>query len=169
MHELILPCKSYVKRHLINQYGNPVDLRKNRHYFNYLKLLLQRKQCRYNKRINLKNFGKRVYYEEVKIILDDDTFNRFGFELTPTSVMEFNAFIEDSIKTHARLLIVQANSFGQTWVDAIRDFQEAFGFTEDDFPTDSIKKDLQRHKDILETFEKTFGTNVPNLGASVSA
>jgi hypothetical protein len=130
-------------------------------------MLLQRKICRYNKRINLKDFGKRIYYEEVRILIDEDTSNRFGFDLTPTSIKEFNAFLEDNIKTQARLLIFQANSFGQTWVDAIKDFQEFFGFSEDDFPTDSIKKDLQRHKAILENFEKTFGTSVPYLGATV--
>lgn len=169
MHELLLPCKPYIKRHLLNQYGENslVDLRKNRHYFNYFKMLLERKICRNNKRIHFKKFGKMIYNEEVRILIDDDTFNRYGFDLTATSVVEFNAFLEDNIKTQARLFIFAANSFGQTWVDAIKDFQDTFGFSEDDFPTDSIKKDLQRHKDFYENFEKTFGTSVPDLGACV--
>jgi len=169
MHELILPCKSYVKRYLINQFGNPVDLRKNRHYYDYLKLLIQRKICRFNKRTHIKPDGSKssLYSHSVKIIIDDDTFNRFGFDLTPTSVVKFNTFIEDSIKTQARLFIFTSTSFGHTRVNAIQDFQDAFGFSEDEFPAESITKDLQRHSDFEKKFKKTFGTSVQNYGTCV--
>lgn len=164
---LTLPCKPYVKRFLINQFGNPADLRKNRYFFNYLKMILERKICRYNKRIHFKKYGKIVYSEEVKILIDNDTFNRFGFDVSATSISAFNGFLEDYIKQQARVFIFASVSFGQTWVNAIKDFQDTFGFSEDDFSTDSIKKDLQRHKDFLENIEKTFGACVPNIGASV--
>lgn len=165
---LTLPCKPYVKRFLINQFGNPADLRKNRYFFNYLKMILERKICHRNSRFHLKKYGKMIYAEELKILIDDDTFSRYGFDLTATSVVDFNRLIEDYIKAQSRLFIFTANSFGQTWVNAIRDFQDMFGFSEDDFPSDSIKKDLQRHKEILQNLEKTFGQSVPDSGQNVS-
>jgi len=168
MNELILPCKSYVKRYLINNYGNPVDFRKNRYFGNYFKMLLERKICQHNKRIHLKQYGKQIYKSEVIVFIDDDTFNRFGFDLTAQSVVDFNMFIEDYIKSQSRAIIFTANSFGQAWVDAIRNFQNAFGFSEDDFSTEAIRKDLQRNKEILEILEKSFGTNVPDFGTNVS-
>lgn len=183
MHELVLPCKPYVRRFLTNQCGTPVDLRKNRYIFNYFKLLLKRKICWRNKRFHLKEYakiayekngktlykqyGKAIYKDEVKIMIDDDTFNRFGFDMTAHSIGEFNAFMEDYIKSMARLFIFTTNSFGQTWVNSIKNFQDLFGFSEDDFPTESIRKDLQRHNDILKNIEKTFGQSVPNFGQSV--
>jgi len=166
---IIIPCKPYVKRFLTNQFGAPADLRKNRHFFNYFKLLLQKKICRHNKRLHFKQDRKMIYQDEIEVLIDSDTFNRFGFDLTATSVVNFNMFVEDFIKSQSRLFIFAANSFGQTWVNAIRDFQDAFGFSEDEFPTEAIKKDLQRHKDVMENFEKIFGTTVPDCGTSVPA
>jgi hypothetical protein len=127
-------------------------------------MLLERKLCRYNKKIDFKRYGKIRYNEEVKIKIDNDTFERFGFDMTATSIMDFNAFLEDFIKSQSRLFIFTSLSFGQTWVNGIRDFQKAFGFSEDDFPTDSIRKDLQRHKDLLENIQKTFGDVVQDSG-----
>lgn len=230
MPQLVIPCKSYVRRYLINQFGKTVDLRKNKHYFNYFRLLLKRKICWRNKRFHLKEYyqkeyqkndykkeisevkikyqdlikradeleldtsdllnqmnnqikeieknkngktiyrtyGKSIYKSQVKIFIDDDTFSRFGFDMTATSIVYFNSFVEDCIKSEARLFIFVANSFGRSIFDSIRDFQNVYGFSEDDFPFETIKQDFQRHKNIFKDFDKILGQSVLDLGQNVS-
>jgi hypothetical protein len=162
---ITIPCKPYVKRFLINSFGNPADLSYDRNIYTTFRLLLSRRVHRNAKRVNFKEYGKLIYHEEVEVAINEETFQRYGFSIHRKAVIDFNLFLEAYIKNMARLFILNCQSFGMKRMEAIREFQNTFGFSEDDFPTENILQDIKRNG---EKFQKRFGTAVHKKGTSVS-
>ncbi len=150
--------KPYVKKYLENRFGDPVDLSGDKHINKYFLNLLDKNSYRFDKRIFV--FGKNAYKEEVTILISEDAFERFGFDLSKTSIIDFNNFIEEYIKTQSRLFVGVCSGLGVKVAVAIRNFQNIFQFEEDDFAFETIKKDIQRNGFTSDYFKK-LGTTVP--------
>ncbi|MCD4681110.1 MAG: hypothetical protein K8S00_12065, partial [Bacteroidales bacterium] len=130
--------------------------------------LLSKPSKRYESKIN-----NKFYTDEIEILISKDNFNRFGYELTKTDTVRFNSRIESLIKFASRLFIANNNSLGISITQSIKEFQDMFGFTDDDFQYDTIKKDFDRHGMKFETrilvafkqeLKKIFLENLSEIG-----
>jgi len=131
--------KPYVRQYLINNCGNPVDLT-HLHKFNELfKKLLRKPLLRFE---SLPLPSDDCY---VRIVISQDIFYRYGWEMTRTSMMQFNGEIELEIKFIMRTWIANRAGLGFSLVHCIHDFQERFNFNEDVWSYETIKKDLTRN------------------------
>jgi len=161
---ITIPCKPYVKKFLINSFGNPADLSYDKHIKKYFLHLLSRRVHRNAARVNFKEYGKLIYHEEVQIAINEEEFNRYGFSMHRKAVFDFNLFLEGYIKSMTRLFILTCQSFGMKRMQAIREFQETFGFSEDDYSSENILQDIKRNG---EKFQKRYGIAVRKKGTPV--
>lgn len=164
MYTILIPCKPYVKRFLYNIFGKPADLSANKFIYKYFVSLLDRQVHRNNKRAHFKQFGKMIYSEEVEIQFNEEIFERYGYDMNRTAVIDFNLFLEDYIKTISRMYILVSHEYCPELSKLIREFQDRAKFSEDDFSFETIKKDIQRNGKFLQDF---FGTIVPDRGTVV--
>lgn len=106
--------------------------------------MLKKPCARHDKYYNdlLKHPG--TYYScKVEVIVSESDFYRYGWELTKTDVVAFNSEIEGKVKSLMRSSVeLFENMMSQK--EAIIRFQETFGFTEDVWAYESIKKDYYR-------------------------
>lgn len=134
-----IAVKPYVKAYLENNFGSPVDLRRDAELSELVNLMLREGSTRLDKIVSA-NFPATV---EMRI--SKDAFFRYGFTFTKTETLKFNSFLEKRIKFFARTYIAYHQSLGISVAKCIRDFQTAFGFPEDVWGYDSIKKDFDRN------------------------
>ncbi len=135
-----IPTKPYVKHFLHLNYGNPVDLTKSPELYANLRNRLQRKIARCDTR----KIPQWLYSTTVDFLITDDDFYRYGWELTITDIRNFNHDIEARTKFFMRFMVSSYESI-MPQKDAIRLFQDRFGFHEDIWAFGSIKKDYFRN------------------------
>ena len=140
-----ISCKPYLRTYLTNLYGNPVDLVEDRPAYNYLIRLLTRKVHRNKKRTRSKGYGNKVYKSSVEILLRPQDLLFGNPQLTSPAMIEFNLFMESQLKMISRSFIATCEMHGMEQSTAIKDFQETFGFSNDDFSYDAIKLDILRN------------------------
>jgi hypothetical protein len=88
-----------------------------------------------------------LYKDKVDIIISEDDFYRYGWEITTTDARAFHREVEAKAKFFMRSMVAVYDSV-MLQNQAIRTFQEKFGFSEDIWSFDSIKKDYFRNADI---------------------
>lgn len=134
-----VPVKPYVKSYLENNCGSPADLAQlpavYPDFINYLKNPTQRSEATL-----VCNFP-----EMIRIIVPKDVFYRHGWELTKTDIIAFNSKVEGMVKMSSRQFIGIHKAIGIPVAVSIREYQDLFGFNEDSFPFETIKKDFDRH------------------------
>lgn len=163
--------KPYVRRYLINNCGNPVDLSRLPRFQFLFRRLLRKPLFRFE---SLKMPSNSSY---VRILISNDTFYRYGWEMTLTNMMTFNSEIEREIKFIMRTHITYRTAMGYSVAKCIRDFQRWFDMPEDVWSYEAIKKDLfrntesKRNKDVEtfldqmdQKFQKIFLENLSSLG-----
>jgi hypothetical protein len=103
-------------------------------------------------------------YDEVAILqFTQRIFNRYGFNLTRTNIVAFNRYLEQDLKSRvcqlidialgANAIILSApnlNLSSYKIADAIREVQREFGFDEDTWSYESIRKVYLRYRDRKE-------------------
>ncbi|MFZ4401473.1 MAG: hypothetical protein ACOYO1_15665 [Bacteroidales bacterium] len=141
-YTVTLPVKPYVKRFLEINYGDPVDLTTDKKLYNYFRRCLIKPCNTYDKTRCIKY--SMFYTENVNIIISEDDFYRFGWELSKTDIVGFGREIESNAKFFMKN-IVSFYSSHMELSKAIKLFQFKFGFTEDIWQYDSIVKDFQRN------------------------
>jgi hypothetical protein len=134
-----IPVKSYIKAYLENNCGSPCDLTKLPEISDFFIGCLKYSRFQNDKQI------KCNYSDRVEIIVQSDLFYRFGFLLSKTDTVQFNNKCELFLKFNARQYIMAHNSLGMLVTQCIRNFQEEFNFTEDQFSYATIRKDFDRH------------------------
>jgi hypothetical protein len=138
-----IPIKPYSKRFLVLNYGEPADLSKNPRLNNLFRRFLKKPRYTFDKS-HLKTISQKYYSEQVEIFISENDFYRYGWELSRTDTIAFNREIEELTKFLMRMTVsMYENLMMQR--DAILRFQEKFGFSEDIWPFESIKKDYCRH------------------------
>ena len=136
--------KPYTKAYLENNYGNPADIRQDPELNDMVTMMLREGSTRLDKIIS-SNFPATV-----ELRITKDTFFRYGFTLTKTETLKLNSFLEKRIKFLAHIHIAYHQSLGYSVAKCIRDFQETFGFPEDVWGYDSIKKDFDRNGSLVQ-------------------
>lgn len=136
--------KPYIRAYLENNYGCPADIRKDAEMAELVTMMLREGSTRLDKIISA-NFK-----DTVKLRISQDTFFRHGFTFTRTETLKFNTLLEHRIKFFARTYIGYHHALGDTVAKSIRDFQTIFGFSEEVWPYDSIKKDFDRNGSTVE-------------------
>lgn len=77
-----------------------------------------------------------------------DTFQRYGWMLSPTEALHFNTRLERDVKQVLHTYCAMLSVTGMSMADRIKRFRKATGITENDWDTDSIRKELQRNAKI---------------------
>jgi hypothetical protein len=161
-----IPCKKYVKAYLENNCGTPVNLKHLPDLQEILRLSLQRKPE------HLENKKVAEYDDTVTVIIPDDMFYRYGWELNKENTLDFNRNVEQKVKFLMRQYISLNYTLGIPVTDCIRNFQEEYGISELHWPYQSIRKDFYRHgvkriktiKQINTEINKIFMENLSQLG-----
>lgn len=144
-----VPCKGYVKRFLVSNYNRPdddwaelVNLSPNRELAEDFRRRLIRSEARRDLTVR----GR--YTTQVAIEISMDTFQRYGWLLSPTETLHFNSRLERDVKQVLHTYCAMLSITGLSIADRIKRFRKATGITEIDWDTDSIRKELQRNAKI---------------------
>lgn len=152
-----VPCKGYVKRWLLANYNRPddnwaelVNLSPNRELAEDFRRRLIRGEARRD------NSVRGRYTTQVAIEISMDTFNRYGWMLSPTETLHFNSRLERDVKQVLHTYSAMLSVTGMSIAERIKRFRKATGITENDWDADSIRKELQRNAkiDAKDDFEK---------------
>lgn len=140
-----IPVKPYIKQYLEYNFGRPAHLTREKSIGKYLFELLERERRDRDKEY-------KGYTAVVTVRISEDIHIRHGSFLTKTNIINFNSFLEDHIKA-LMCIHVDAVIEGMTARDkkvkiseAIEMFQEKFGFTEQTFGFETIKKAYYRYR-----------------------
>ena len=170
-YTITIPVKSYNKRFLILNYGEPANLTKNPRLNNFFRRCLKKPSLTYDN-THYKEISKRHYSEKIEILITESDFYRHGWELSRTDTIAFNREIEEITKFFMRNTIaLYENLMPQK--DAIIRFQNQFGFHEDVWTYEAIKKDYFRNcvphrvkilPEIIKKLEDFFLLKLSDLG-----
>ncbi|MFZ4545715.1 MAG: hypothetical protein ACOYOA_16820 [Saprospiraceae bacterium] len=141
MFTVELPVKPYVKQYITLNFGNPADFSTDKLLIERFRKFLIKPSIRYNSVYN--NDAGKFHTQQVRIKISEDDFYRYGWELSPSDIIAFGKTMERQAKFLMRNMV----SFYMTFMierDAVLTFQKNFGFTEDIWPFESIKKDFYR-------------------------
>jgi hypothetical protein len=146
-----IKLKPYVARHLINTFGDPVNLycKEGRSLHQFIINALKNPEKRYDKRINLDYFDG-----ETRFVISKSDFYQYGWEMSKTDMVKFNSIVEAQVKIMCRCYILFDKSLGVPVYKSAKNFQNEFGFSEQDFPAETIIKDFNRNASYLK-FDKT--------------
>lgn len=144
MFSVTIPCKPYVRHYLIMRFGSPVNLTCEPYLNNIFRRLLRKPSTRHDKYYNDLLKSPNTYYScNIEVGVSESDFYRYGWELTKTDIIAFNSEIETRVKKLMRDVVeIYENVMLQK--EAILRFQEEFGFSEEIWPYESIKKDYYR-------------------------
>lgn len=161
-----MPCKGYVKKWLVVNFNSPdedwqelINLSASKVLHKSFLSHLSRKSTRRD------TVSKGRYASRVAIEITEDEFHRYGWELTPTETLSFNALLEREVKTVLHTYNAMLSVTGLTIAERIKRFRRATGITEFDWDTDSIRKELQRNSNI--SGEADFYNLVKNIEKNV--
>jgi hypothetical protein len=162
-----IPCKSYVKAYLENNCGTPVDL-------HHLPVMMEELKRGLIKKQEHNECKKVAEYEPfVTVIIPSDYFYRYGWEMNKDNILDFNRKAELHVKFNMRQFILVNRGIGVPVATCIKEFQEKYGFPEPIWSYDSIKKDFDRHgqivemkiiKDLRQEMNKILLANLSELG-----
>lgn len=141
-----IPCKTYSKHYLEMRFGDPVNLVRDKVLYRQLILSLHKKSNKYRKRYESLAFSN--YSQSVTIVIKRNDFYRHGWDLTRTEIVEFNQVVEIRAKELMKSYIAPRIAVGYNWVDAITEFQQEYGFIEDIWSFEAIRKECQRNLKI---------------------
>lgn len=160
MFIITIPIKPYVKHYLVTNFSEPADLSTDKRLNKMFRDLLKRPVFRHDKRYN-ETFSKEksIYSQSIEILISESDFYRYGWELTKTNTIQFNSEIESRTKEFMRRTVeIYENLMSQK--EAILKFQEEFGFSEDIWPYESIKKDYYRNTPNKINIKKEIENNI---------
>jgi len=149
----VIPVKSYVKRFLENNYGDPVDLSSYPNENILMKRMLTKPAFTYDSFYNLR---PSVSKDFVSVLISSAEYYRYGWQLSKTDTIRFNKHYEIRAKQLMRMVVGNYISFGVPIFTAIEKFQSRFHMEEEYWPYESIKKDFYRFKTSNEINFKDF-------------
>jgi len=165
-----LPVKPYVKAYIESTFGYPANFARDREAKEQWRRCLSKPSKRFDSRY--KDFSFARYSAIARILVNEDDYYRHGCELTKTDIITFGKFMERRAKFFMRNM-VNAYMITMKKRDAILKFQQGFGYSEDTWPFDSIKKDIDRSAPgdminlaagLTETIERISLVNLSKLG-----
>lgn len=157
--------KPYIKRFLINTYGNPANVCSSPILREKLNNSLIKPIRRHDKVYDKKLKG---YTENIDVVISADQFYRYGWELSNTDMISFNKLAEQEIKLIMRNFVSTCLVLKMPVKDAIELFQEHYEFDDDDWNYQSIKKDFYRNgyhpkTNFNQILQNTINQTVKNI------
>ncbi|HBB92971.1 MAG TPA: hypothetical protein DC042_14970 [Bacteroidales bacterium] len=137
-----VPCKPYVKRFLVQNFGDPVNLYSIQNQYIYLFRSFLAKPC---KRRDKKLAFKSTLTDSVEFMISDTDFYHYGWEISVTDMSTLNSTFEQAAKIFMRSCISIDASISGNLAQSIRRFQDLYEYPDSVWPFDSIKKDLDRN------------------------
>lgn len=107
--------------------------------------------------------------ELIAVEIKQDVFYRYGWALSPTDELAFNKAVSIRCNTTLMVLLTGFYMYTGNLQDSIRRFYKVTGFTEEDWPIDSIRKKWQRDTTLPkitlneEIIKKNVGFLLDNL------
>jgi hypothetical protein len=145
MFTVDLKCKPYIYQFTKHFLGNPADISMHKDLQLILRALLHKPSRRYEYR-DL----SCQYSCNIKLLISQEDFNRYGCHLNTTSTIALNKYLSGEAK---KLL---HTSF--TWLTinrrkniSVLEFQDRYGFNEDIWSYEAIIKELQRNHPDTDT------------------
>lgn len=137
-----ISLKSYVARHVMNEFGDPADLycKEGKYLMDYIKTCLKRPKTFNDSKIDLNNLSV-----ETRFVISQHDFYSCGWDVSKTHMLMINNRIEGTVKFLSRNYITIMKSFGIPINVAIRNFQREYDLPEEVFPYDTIYKDFERN------------------------
>ncbi len=165
--KITLRVKPYVGQYLLNNFsdernsgGNVVNLRKDAELNNVLKNILCKKSQRYDQRYQ--NPRSR-YSRAIHVVISQDDFQRYGWEISPTDAVQFGRIIERRAKYELYSYIDIYRSIGCSLQDAILRAQEKYNYCEEVWPADSIRRDYSRRNLTDRDFADTLYSQLDKI------
>lgn len=136
--------KEYVKKYLLMNYRvedsdwpELVNLSKDKELNSFITARLNKPSHRRDKEIAKCN-SKRPAILAIEIT--EENFNRHGWALSPTDELAFNQAVTIRCDTMLVMLLSGFYMYTGNLMESIRQFYRVTGFTDDDWPMDSIRK-----------------------------
>lgn len=171
MFTVELPVKPYVKQYITLNFGNPADFSTNKYINEGFRKCLIKPSKRYDS--VYRKLSYQCHSQTIWIKISQDDFYRYGWELTTSDIIAFGKIIERQTKFLMRNMV----SFYMTFMierNAVLTFQKNFGFTEDIWGYESIRKDYYRSvatgnkisftKDMSNKIEEILLVNLTSIG-----
>lgn len=156
---MTIPVKPYVKVFVEFNYGSPASFVTDPTLQKELRGILK-KQMKQNEKRCREQLSR--YPEEIDIIISEDDFSRYGWAVAKTGVISFGRHLEEKAKLLMRTYIGVWTCFKSKKM-AIHQFQEKFGFDEDTWSYESIKKDYDRHANCQFNLISDFSKKINEL------
>lgn len=138
--QLEMPCKPLVKQYIRNRYGAPVAFPHN----DYLKSMLYKYLCWPNREHD-KAVTLQYYTDKVLLPVPYSILNKYGNELTNTSIMHINQTVQDLAEEQAYNFLQFCHIYKKvTILEAVEQFRDAYHFPEESWKTDALVKFYQR-------------------------
>lgn len=138
MVEVEIPVKPFVRHYISKLYGTPARIPAKDPIGKFFYLLL-------SNQIHHRDHRSIRYKDTLKITVPSDHFHRKGFDLSTTSVIWLNNFVEGQIKKEMFLFVdFYTDHMGIQQKTAIELFMDHHGFTEESWPFETIKKAYSR-------------------------
>lgn len=171
MFSVEIPVKPYVKQYMVLNYGSPADLSSNKFINERFRKCLSKPSVR--RRSIYRKITFEWHSEKIMVLISQDDFYRYGWELTSSDIISFGKLMEHQAKFFMRNMVSLYTTF-MNERDAILAFQNNFGFTEDIWSFETIKKVYSRSvakddkisytKDLFVKLEKIILGNLSELG-----
>lgn len=181
---IMIPCKPYVKQFLIQNFGYPVNLYTVANPYTYLfRTYLHlpddpegKAQLKRGKRPKPKvkpSFTNSELDVPVEFVISVHDFYRYGWEMEPIHVTALNTIFEQAAKLFMRTSITIDTAISGSQATSIRRFQDRYGYPDEIWNFQSIKKDLDRNTvrqeigfdtEIYDKIQKILMHNLYKLG-----
>lgn len=165
-----IPVKPYVKRFIEVNYGFPADFSGNPDISKLINRCLKKPDTRYDKKYEK---GICTYTETLEIVISQDQFYRYGWEFSKTDIVAFGQEFEAAAKALMRTMVGVYHAIGLPINISIDKFQHRFGYDEDVWNYQTIKKDFYRNgtkypvdfdEEIFKKIEHICLVNLYNTG-----
>ena len=170
MFTLQLQTKPYVHHFLVSNFGDPADFSSDQRLLSLYRRCLRKPAARFTKKYKPLRLVK--YTAQSRLIISEDDFYRHGWEMSKVNTIYFGRELENRAKFLMRSVVSVYMAF-MSQKDAILLFQENFGYTEEVWSFDSIRKDYFRNgpqqridfrSEITEKTERIVMENLSDLG-----
>ena len=138
-----IPVKPYVKRFVELNYGLPADFTKHpdiqKEFRRCLRKPVTRREIQFDNRLC-------CYTENLEIVISQDDFYRYGWELSKTDTVAFGKIFESSIKSRMHTVVSIYRGVGLSIKESILKFQSHYLMEEEYWSYESIKKEYYRRR-----------------------
>lgn len=150
-----IPIKPYVKRYIEVNFGLPANFENYPKINSKVRRFLRKPNTRFDKKYNDEIC---TYTEKLEVVISQDYFYRYGWEISKTDTVEFCKTFEFMLKEE--MLKIVSIYFGLTRSIklSIERYQTSFNMEEEYWPYESIKKEYYRNgpKSIPNFYDMIF-------------